>query len=115
MNRVDENMAIDARTWEEAEAWFSRLLADDHGDRRDFESWLHATPAHTAAWAKTQALWERMGTFVQDETLSDYVREALEPDAIISLLIRLSRCSRVDNDPRAGASDSRIRLLPRSW
>lgn len=81
MNRVDENMAIDARTWEEAEAWFSRLLADDHADREDFERWLHATPAHAAAWGKTQALWERMGTFVQDEALSDYVREALEPDA----------------------------------
>src|SRR5690242_8678313 len=74
-------MAIDARTWEEAEAWFSRLLADDRGDREDFERWLHATPAHAAAWDKTQALWERMGTFVQDESLSDYVREALEQDA----------------------------------
>ena len=80
MNRVDENMAIDARTWEEAEAWFSRLLADDHSGREDFERWLHATPAHAAAWDKTQALWERMGTFVQDESLSDYAREALEPD-----------------------------------
>lgn len=74
-------MAIDARTWEEAEAWFSRLQADDCGGREDFERWLHATPAHAAAWDKTQALWERMGTFVQDESLSDYVREALEPDA----------------------------------
>jgi transmembrane sensor len=81
VNRVDENMAIDARTWEEAEAWFSRLLADDRGDREGFERWLHAAPAHAAAWDKTQALWERMGTFVQDESLSDYVREALEPDA----------------------------------
>lgn len=72
-------MAIDARTWEEAEAWFSRLLADDRGGREDFERWLHASPAHAAAWDKTQALWERMGTFVQDEALSDYVREALEP------------------------------------
>jgi transmembrane sensor len=81
LNRVDDNMAIDARTWEEAEAWFSRLLAEDRGDREDFERWLHAMPAHAAAWDKTQALWERMGTFVQDETLSDYAREALEPDA----------------------------------
>lgn len=80
MNRVDENMAIDARTWEEAEAWFSRLLADDRGDREEFERWLHAAPAHAAAWDRTQALWERMGTFVQDEALSDYVREALEPE-----------------------------------
>ena len=81
MNRVDENMAIDARTWEEAEAWFSRLLADDRGDREGFERWLRAAPAHAVAWEKTQALWERMGTFVQDESLSDYVHEALEPDA----------------------------------
>jgi transmembrane sensor len=81
VNRVDENMAIDARTWEEAEAWFSRLLADDRGDREDFERWLHAAPAHAAAWDKTQALWERMGAFVQDEALSDYVCEALEPEA----------------------------------
>lgn len=73
-------MAIDARTWEEAEAWFSRLLADDRSGREDFERWLHATPAHAAAWDKTQALWERMGAFVQDESLSDYAREALEPD-----------------------------------
>lgn len=80
MSRVDENMAIDARTWEEAEAWFSRLLADDRGDRGDFERWLHAAPAHAAAWDRTQALWERMGTFVQDEALSDCVREALEPE-----------------------------------
>jgi transmembrane sensor len=81
VNRVDENMTIDARTWEEAEAWFSRLLADDRGGREDFERWLHATPAHAAAWDKTQALWERMGTFVQDGSLSDYVHEALEPGA----------------------------------
>lgn len=74
-------MAIDARTLEEAEAWFSRLLADDHADHEDFERWLHATPTHAVAWGKTQALWERMGTFVQDEALSDYVREALEPNA----------------------------------
>lgn len=80
MNRVDENMAIDARIWEEAEAWFSRLLADDRGDREDFERWLHAAPAHAAAWDKTQALWGHMGTLVQDEALSDYVREALEPE-----------------------------------
>ena len=80
MNRVDKNMAIDARTWKEAEAWFSRLLADDRSDRESFERWLHATPAHAVAWEKTQALWERMGTFVQDESLSDYAREALEPD-----------------------------------
>lgn len=73
-------MAIDARTWEEAEAWFSRLLAGDHGDRGDFERWLHAAPAHAAAWDRTQALWERMGIFVRDETLSDYVHEALEPE-----------------------------------
>jgi transmembrane sensor len=80
VNRVDKNMAIDARTWEEAEAWFSRLLADDRSDREDFERWLHATPAHAVAWEKTQALWERMGTFVQDESFSDYVREAVEPE-----------------------------------
>lgn len=80
MSRVDENMAIDARSWEEAEAWFSRLLADDRGDREDFERWLHATPAHAAAWSRTQALWERMGTLVQDDALSDYVDEALEPE-----------------------------------
>src|SRR6185312_10918383 len=80
LNRVDENMAIDARTWREAEAWFSRLLAGDHGQREDFERWLHATPVHAVAWNRTQALWERMGTFVQDESLSDYVREALEPE-----------------------------------
>jgi len=80
VSRVDENMAIDARTWEEAEAWFSRLLADDRSDRESFERWLHAAPAHAVAWEKTQALWERMGTFVQDESLSDYAREALEPD-----------------------------------
>ena len=73
-------MAIDARTWREAEAWFSRLLAGDHGQREDFERWLHATPVHAVAWNRTQALWERMGTFVQDESLSDYVREALEPE-----------------------------------
>ena len=81
MNRVDESMAIDARTREEAEAWFSRLLADDGRGSEDFERWLHAAPAHAVAWDRTQALWERMGTFVQDESLSDYVREALEPHA----------------------------------
>lgn len=74
-------MAIDARTWEEAEAWFSRLLVDDRGDRDEFEHWLHAAPAHAAAWEKTQALWERMGAFVQDGSLSDYAHDALEPDA----------------------------------
>lgn len=96
VNRVDENMAIDARTWEEAEAWFSRLLANDRADREDFERWLHATPAHAAAWDKTQALWERMGSFVQDEALSDYVREALElgPD--------------VESGRRRLASDGRV-------
>jgi transmembrane sensor len=80
LNRVDENMDIDARTFEEAEAWFSRLLADDRGDREDFERWLLAAPAHAIAWGRTQALWERMGSFVQDEALSDCVREALEPE-----------------------------------
>jgi len=80
LSRVDENMAIDDRTWQEAEAWLSRLLADDCGDREDFERWLHAAPAHAVAWDRTQALWGRMGTFVQDEALSDYVREALDPE-----------------------------------
>jgi transmembrane sensor len=80
LNRVDENMAIDDRTWQEAEAWFSRLLANDCRDREDFERWLHAAPAHAAAWDRTQALWERMDTYVRDEALSDYVREALEPE-----------------------------------
>jgi len=71
---------MDAHTLEEAEAWFARLLADEHGNREGFERWLHAQPAHAAAWDQTQALWQRMAVFVQDETLSDYVRDALEPE-----------------------------------
>jgi len=73
-------MKMDAHTLEEAEAWFARLLADERGNREGFERWLHALPAHAAAWDQTQALWQRMGTLVQDETLSDYVRDALEPE-----------------------------------
>jgi len=71
---------MDARSLEEAEAWFARLQADEHGNREGFERWLHALPAHAAAWDRTQALWQRMGTLVQDEALSDYVRDALEPE-----------------------------------
>jgi len=102
VNRVDENMAIDARTWEEAEAWFSRLLADDLGDREGFERWLHAAPAHAAAWDRTQALWERMGTFVQDEALSDYVREAVETEPDVET-----------GRDRLAADDQVVPLFPR--
>src|SRR6185437_8765250 len=66
LSDVTESMKMDARSLEEAEAWFARLQADEHGNREGFERWLHALPAHAAAWDRTQALWQRMGTLVQD-------------------------------------------------
>lgn len=99
MNRVHDDMAIDARTWEEAEAWFSRLLGGGREVHEDFERWLRATPVHAAAWARTQALWERMGTLVQEEALSDHVREALEP--------------RADADAALAPDDRVVPLFPR--
>jgi len=80
MNSVKASMEKDQRALDEAEAWFARRLAHDDSDSQQFEKWLRENPAHASAWQKTQALWDHMGDWVQDEALADYAREAFEAE-----------------------------------
>lgn len=47
----------------EAAAWVARLSSSDatEADRRAFEAWHGADPAHAAAYAEMDALWRRLG------------------------------------------------------
>ncbi|GAA0258142.1 Protein FecR [Methylorubrum aminovorans] len=46
-----------------AAAWVARLSSSDatEADRREFEAWRRADPAHAAAYAEMDALWRRLG------------------------------------------------------
>ncbi|MGA4551172.1 FecR family protein [Methylorubrum aminovorans] len=46
-----------------AAAWVARLSSSDatEADRREFEAWRGADPAHAAAYAEMDALWRRLG------------------------------------------------------
>jgi transmembrane sensor len=74
------NHDVEARALDEAEAWFARRLVCNGEDAAEFERWLDANPAHRAAWERTCALWERMGTIVKDDALADFADEALQPE-----------------------------------
>ena len=47
----------------EAASWVARLASSDatDADRRAFETWRGADPAHAAAYAEMDALWRRLG------------------------------------------------------
>ncbi|NYZ14333.1 FecR family protein [Azospirillum sp. RWY-5-1] len=48
---------------EEAAAWFVRMRSDpvSDADRRAFSAWLARDPAHAAAYAEAEALWDEVG------------------------------------------------------
>lgn len=53
----------DARLVDDATAWFVRMSSDlvSEEDRRAFRAWLDRDPAHGAAYAEVQALWDELG------------------------------------------------------
>jgi len=73
-----EDMSM--RALGEAEAWFARRLAGDAADQPQFEQWLSASAANAAAWARTCALWDRIGDMAQDGALADFADEAIAPE-----------------------------------
>lgn len=53
----------DEPVYEEAAGWVARLSSSDatDADRRAFEAWRSADPAHAEAYAEMDALWRKLG------------------------------------------------------
>lgn len=75
MRTVDEQ-ALDA-----AAGWHARLgsgLASDR-ERRDFDAWIDAAPAHRMAWTQTQDAWALVGDLADHPALAQARRDARRP------------------------------------
>ncbi|MGN6227434.1 MAG: FecR family protein [Dyella sp.] len=79
MTGPDEMGKVQARALDEAEAWFAQRLSCNEDRQSDFERWLSASPAHVAAWARTCAMWDRLGEMADEGALADFADEALAP------------------------------------
>ncbi|MFT3790924.1 MAG: FecR family protein [Rudaea sp.] len=63
---------------ERAEHWFARRRAPDFSveERRDCEAWINASPEHSAAYLRTQMLWDDLGPLADDPEIARWRTEA---------------------------------------
>lgn len=63
---------LDLKTLEAAATWYVQLNdgAADEARTRAWQTWLHASPQHAAAWARVEALQQQWARMPQRAALS---------------------------------------------